>query len=95
MIAAVVAICLALLMMLALVRLFIGPTLYDRALAATLACVLASVACAAVAVAGSEAAWTDAAFAIALSGLVLNVAALKFFRTRTMQAPLVRGQDRA
>jgi multicomponent Na+:H+ antiporter subunit F len=77
-------------LLLGLVRLFIGPTLYDRALAAKTLIIRAVLICGAVAVATDETAWVDAAFALAFAGLVVMAAVTKVFRARTFQAPLVR-----
>jgi multicomponent Na+:H+ antiporter subunit F len=75
---------------LTLPRLWIGPTLYDRALAASAATLRAALACAAIAVAEGEANWVDVALACMFSALVLNAAVLKFFRARSFQPPLAR-----
>jgi multicomponent Na+:H+ antiporter subunit F len=88
--AAGVAITLAL----ALVRLFAGPTLHDRTLAASAAIVRAALIAAAIAVSAGQAAWIDAAIALALGAFVVNTAVLKFFRARTFQAPLARAEER-
>lgn len=74
-----------------LVRLFAGPTLYDRALVGVSTVIKAVLICAALAVAARQPSWLDVAFALAFAGLVLAVATLKFFRTRTFQAPIGRG----
>lgn len=80
----------ALTMVLALVRLAAGPTLYDRALAANGVVLRGALACAALAVAFGRAEWVDVAFALVLGALVLNAAVLKFFRARSFQPPLAR-----
>ncbi|MEZ6024240.1 MAG: cation:proton antiporter [Hyphomonadaceae bacterium] len=80
---------------LTLVRLFAGPTLYDRALAAKSAAIKLVLICAALAVAAGRADWVDAAFALLLAALVTTAAVLKFFRARTFQPPLARGEDAA
>ena len=77
---------------LALARLFAGPTLYDRTLAANSAAAKAALICAALAVAAGRADWIDAAFALFLSVFVANVAIVKFFRARTFQPPLGRSE---
>ena len=79
---------------LASVRLFVSTTLYDRALAVNLIVLLAALICAAGATALGQVAGADAAIVVVLSLLVLNAAALKFFRTRTFQAPLARPEER-
>lgn len=80
----------AILSLIFLVRLFAGPTLYDRALAANCLCVMMMLACAALGTAASATAWIDVAFAVSLATIVLSVAAMKFFRTRSFQAPMAR-----
>lgn len=87
------AIGVALLLALTLVRLFIGPTLYDRALAANSLVTKAALVSAALAVAFGRGEALDAAFVLVLGALVLNAAVLKFFRARTFQAPLARVED--
>jgi multisubunit Na+/H+ antiporter MnhF subunit len=80
----------ALLLALTLLRLHSGPTLYDRALAASSVTAKAALICAALAASAGRADFVDASFALALGGFVVNVAILKFFRTGTFQAPMVR-----
>lgn len=75
---------------LAMVRFWIGPTLYDRALAASLIVIACAVVCAAFAVHEAQAAWIDASLALVFGALVFNAAVLKFFRSRTYQPPLAR-----
>lgn len=90
MIALAAAISAGAVMMLALVRLFGGQTLYDRALAARSALVRAVLVCAAIAVAAGRSDWLDAAIALGFAALVLMVAVVKVFRVRTFQAPMAR-----
>lgn len=80
----------AVLLALTLLRLHAGPTLYDRALAASSVTAKAALICAALAASAGRAEFVDPAFALALGGFVLNLAILKFFRTGTLQAPMVR-----
>lgn len=80
---------------LALLRLFAGPTLYDRAMAANAIAAKAALVCAAVAVIAGRAAWIDAAFALVLGVFVANVAIVKFFRAGTFQPPLGRATEDA
>jgi multicomponent Na+:H+ antiporter subunit F len=75
---------------LTLVRLFAGPTFYDRTLAANSIAAKAALICAALAVIAERAEWIDVAFAFVFSAFVLNVAVLKFFRARSFQPPLDR-----
>lgn len=94
MIALIVAAVVAVLSALTLVRLFAGPTLYDRALAVNAVIFRAALICAALAVALGRGEAVDAAFVLVLGAFVLNAAALKFFRAKTFQAPLARAEDR-
>jgi multisubunit Na+/H+ antiporter MnhF subunit len=75
---------------LASVRLFSGPTLYDRALAAHAIVLLAAMAAAAAAAAVRQAAWVDAAIALVIADFVLAAAMLKYFRFRSLQPPMTR-----
>jgi multicomponent Na+:H+ antiporter subunit F len=74
----------------ALARLFVGPTLYDRALASSGLAVKASLACALLATAAAKPHWIDAALALLAAGFVANAAAMKFFRFRSFQPPITR-----
>jgi multicomponent Na+:H+ antiporter subunit F len=77
-----------------LLRLYAGPTLYDRALAVSSIVAKAVLVCAALAAASGRTEAVDAALALTLGALVLNAAVFKFFRAGTFQAPLVRaGED--
>jgi multicomponent Na+:H+ antiporter subunit F len=90
MIALIAAVGAVLALLLMLPRLFFGPTLYDRALAAKTLIFRCALICAAIAVVAGETLWIDAALALAFGALVLMVAVAKVFRTRTFQAPLAR-----
>ncbi|MCX7356586.1 MAG: monovalent cation/H+ antiporter complex subunit F [Alphaproteobacteria bacterium] len=74
-------------------RLFAGPTLYDRTLAMNGVVIKVAIIAAAAAVATGRTALADAALAFLLASVVVNVAVLKFFRSRTFQAPLLRAED--
>lgn len=87
--AAGVAVCLAL----TLARLHVGPTLYDRALAASSVVTKAALICAALATAAGYPEIIDIALALALGGFVFAVAVLKFFRSGTFQAPMARARE--
>jgi multicomponent Na+:H+ antiporter subunit F len=78
---------------LCLIRLFAGPTLYDRALAMNGAVIKLALIAAAGAVVAAEPAWLDVALALVLSAVVVSVAVLKVFRARTFQPPLARAED--
>lgn len=88
MIAAFIAVALSLLLLLSAPRVFLGPTLYDRMLAAMAVCIDATLIAAALAAASGHAEWIDVSFALIATAIVLAVAVLKFFRMRTFQAPL-------
>jgi multicomponent Na+:H+ antiporter subunit F len=75
------------------VRLFAGPTLYDRTLAANGIIIKLAIIVAAAGVIAARAEYVDAALAFVLACVVVNVAVLKFFRVRTLQAPLARAED--
>jgi len=75
---------------LTLVRLFGGPTLYDRVLAVNAVATKVVLIVAAIAAATGQAELLDVALALALASFVVNTAVLKFFRARTFQAPLAR-----
>jgi multicomponent Na+:H+ antiporter subunit F len=83
----------ALFLALTLLRLHAGPTLYDRALAASSVVAKGALICAALAAAAARADFVDAAIALALGGFVLNAAVLKLFRAGTFQAPMVRAGE--
>jgi multicomponent Na+:H+ antiporter subunit F len=93
MIALVAGMGVALLLALALVRLFAGPTLYDRVLVLQSLVVRAAAICATIAVAWGSEAGVEAAAVLMLANFVLCTAVLKFFAARTFQAPLVRVED--
>lgn len=76
------------------VRLFGGPTIYDRMLAANGVVIKLAVIAAAGAVVSGDAVMADAGLAFALALLVANVAVMKVFRAQTFQAPLARAEER-
>jgi multicomponent Na+:H+ antiporter subunit F len=76
-----------------MIRLFIGPTLYDRSLAVNGIVMKLAIVAAAAGVLATRAAWVDVALAFVFSLLVVNVAVLKYFRARTFQPPLARAED--
>jgi multicomponent Na+:H+ antiporter subunit F len=78
---------------LSLVRLFSGPTLYDRLLASNAAMIKIALICAAAAVLVESPAAADAAILVVLAMWVVNLAVLKMFRTRTFQAPMARREE--
>ncbi|MEQ1489368.1 MAG: monovalent cation/H+ antiporter complex subunit F [Terricaulis sp.] len=79
-------------LLLCVVRLFAGPTLYDRTLAMNGVVMKLAVIAAAAAVVTGRAALVDAALAFLLASVVANIAVLKFFRSGTFQAPLTRAE---
>ena len=80
----------AFVVLLGLIRLVLGPTLYDRALAVKSLAVRGALTTGALAVAAGRTGWIDAAFALLLAALVLMAAVAKVFRARTFQTPLMR-----
>jgi multicomponent Na+:H+ antiporter subunit F len=78
----------ALLLALTLLRLHVGPTLHDRALAANSIVTKSALICGALAAYAGRVEFVDAAFALALCGFVLSAAMLKVFRAGTFQAPM-------
>ena len=80
-------------LLLCVVRLFAGPTLYDRTLAANGVIIKVAIIVAAAGVVAADATYVDAALAFVLACVVVNVAVLKFFKARTLQAPLARAGD--
>jgi multicomponent Na+:H+ antiporter subunit F len=80
-------------LLLCVVRLFAGPTLYDRTLAANGVIIKVAIIVAAAGVVVADGAYVDVALAFVLAGVVVNVAVLKFFKSRTLQAPLARAGD--
>jgi multisubunit Na+/H+ antiporter MnhF subunit len=93
MIALVGAAGVALFLALTLLRLHGGPTLYDRALAASSVVTKGALICAALAASAGRAEFVDAAITLALGGFVLNAAVLKFFRAGTFQLPMARAGE--
>lgn len=93
MIALAVAAGAAIAIALSLLRLFAGPTLYDRTLAANTIVLNAALVCAAGASAARRSDGIDAALALMFVAFVINVALLKFFRARTFQAPLAQARE--
>jgi multicomponent Na+:H+ antiporter subunit F len=90
MIALVAAVGVGVTLALSLIRLFAGPTLYDRALIASSVVVKAALLCAAVSVALGRSEGVDVALVLMLAAFALGAATLKFFRARTFQAPMAR-----
>ena len=90
MIAIAAAIGVAATLVLSLLRLFAGPTLYDRALIASSVVVKAALVCAAISVALGRSEGVDVALVLMLSAFVLGAATLKVFRARTFQASMTR-----
>lgn len=80
-------------LLLCLVRLFLGPTLYDRVIAANAAGLCIVVIVAAFAVMGADARALDVCIALVLAMLVGDVALLKFSSAKTFQTALARAED--
>jgi multisubunit Na+/H+ antiporter MnhF subunit len=88
MIAIFIAIALAFVLLLSAPRLILGPTLYDRVLASVAMCIHAALIAAALAIASGHSEWIDVAFGLIAAVIIFAVSVLKFFRMRTLQAPL-------
>jgi multicomponent Na+:H+ antiporter subunit F len=86
--AAMCALALALAML--LVRLFVGPTLHDRAMATRAVIAHAGLLCAAAAALTGSRVGAELALALYLCSVVTAVATLKFFRARTFQPPIAQ-----
>lgn len=80
-------------LLLCVVRLFAGPTLYDRTLAANGVIIKLAIIVGAAGVITARTVFVDAALAFVLASVVANVAVLKFFRSRSFQTPLARAED--
>jgi len=77
----------------AVLRVLIGPTLYDRLAGANVVLVALAVVCAGLSGAAGRPNAIDAALALMACVLVMNAAAVKFFRVRTFQAPLASAES--
>jgi multicomponent Na+:H+ antiporter subunit F len=91
----VAAISAAILLGLTFVRLLIGPTLYDRLIAANAIVLELALACGGLAVWRQTTAYADVAIALVFCLLVVNVAGLKFFSAGSFQPPLNLSEERA
>lgn len=78
-----------------MVRLFAGPTLYDRLLAANSTLVKASLVMAALAVAAGSPALLDVALVSLMGVAVVNVAVVKLFKAKSFQPPLASPNEGA
>lgn len=78
---------------LTMARLFIGPTLHDRALGALGAATHGALLCAALALAFGQSRFVDVAFALLIGCLVVAAAIVKFFRARSFQPALTPSRD--
>lgn len=76
-----------------LLRLFAGPTHYDRLLSANALFSRSALACAAAGVVIGAAPALDAALALLVGAFIANVAALKFFGARNFQPPLAPARE--
>ena len=74
----------------ALFRLVVGPTLHDRGVGAYAAALIATLWIAAIGVIDGRAAWIDIALALTFADFIVAVAAMKAFRTRSLQTALAR-----
>ena len=78
---------------LTIVRLFVGPTLHDRALSALGATTHMALLCGALALAAGEPRFVEVAFALLIGALISSAAILKFFRARSFQPALAPSRD--
>lgn len=78
---------------LAMARLFLGPTLHDRALGAVGATTHAALLCGALGLAFGQPRFVDVAFALLVGALIAAAAFLKFFRARSFQPALTPSGD--
>jgi multicomponent Na+:H+ antiporter subunit F len=80
-------------LLLCLVRLFAGPTLYDRVVAANAAVLCIVVIGAAFSVAGADGRALDTCIALVLGMVIANVAMLKFSYAKTFQPAIARAEE--
>jgi multicomponent Na+:H+ antiporter subunit F len=80
-------------LLLCLVRLFAGPTLYDRVVAGNAGSVCAIVCAASLAVWGGDRRALDVAIALVIALIVANVAMFKFSYAKSFQAAIARTED--
>lgn len=94
MIALTVALAAIFVLALCLVRLLLGPTLYDRVIAANAIALISAVVAAALSVWRQDESGVDVSIALIIGAVVSNVAFLKFSSLRTFQAAIVNAQER-
>ncbi|MBI3439991.1 MAG: hypothetical protein HY054_15300 [Proteobacteria bacterium] len=87
------AIAAAAVLLLCLFRLLLGPTLYDRVVAANAAGLCIMVGAAAFAVLSADARALDVCIAIVFAMLVANVAMFKFSYAKTFQSAIARAEE--
>lgn len=80
-------------LLLCLVRLFSGPTLYDRVIAANAGGLCVIVIAAALAIWSGDARGLDVCIALVFAMVVANVALFKFSYAKTFQAPIARAEE--
>lgn len=73
--------------LLALWRFLLGPSLYDRALAAHAVVAMMALACSGLGAASGAPQWIDVAIALLLALFVFDVALLKLVRLKSFQPP--------
>ena len=93
MIALAAAIAAIVVLVLCLVRLCFGPTLYDRVIAANAGGFCAMLSLAAIAVWRADARALDICAILMFALLVANVAMFKFSYAKTFQSPIARMED--
>ena len=80
-------------LLLCLIRLCFGPTLYDRVIAANASMYCVLLGFAALAVSRADARAVDACIALLLASVVVNLAMFKFSYAKTFQSPIARTED--
>ena len=93
MIALSVAVAAVTVLLLCLVRLFFGPTLYDRVVAANACGLCILVIAAAFAVISADSRALDVCIAMVFAMLVANLALFKFSYAKTFQSPIARTEE--
>ncbi len=80
-------------LLLCLVRLCFGPTLYDRVIAANAGVYCVVLGLAALAVGRADARGLDACTALMFANVVANLALFKFSHAKTFQSPIAHAED--
>ena len=80
-------------LLLCLIRLFTGPTLYDRVVAANAGGLCTIVIAAAVAISSADARALDVSIALVFAMVVANLAYFKFSYAKTFQPAIARAEE--